>query len=296
MRINVKEFDENYDFAIMGTSYAGDPKPNTVMYVTKKVEHLVQNLAHVTQCLVFVENGMEVSKELMSENCFVFSEKPQYEYARVAERIAKLRFERDKTRKYICKDGYYLGENVQLGEGSYIEPGCLIGHDVVIGRHAYIMAGTVIKHAVVGDYFTANEMAAVGTQGFTMTVNEYGNRIRIPSLGKVIIENHVEIGAQTNVACGSSGNTIIEDHVKIDALVHVGHDAHLHKNAEITAGTIIGGFADVNENVYMGINSSIRNRIGIGENAVIGMGAVITKPVMRDVTVVGNPARLFDKK
>lgn len=76
-------------------------------------------------------------------------------------------------------------------------------------------------------------------------------------------------------------------------MVHIGHDAYLHNNAEITAGCIIGGFADIDEKVYIGINTCVRNRIALGRSCVIGMGATVIKAVEDGTTVAGNPAKVL---
>lgn len=157
-------------------------------------------------------------------------------------------------------------------------------------------AGTVIKNAMIGDNFVSNEYAVVGAYGFTMINGDDGNKIRIPTLGKVHIGNNVEIGTHDNISCGSAGNTQIDDNVKIDALVHIGHDAHIGKNTEVTAGSIIGGFVDIGENVFIGINSCVRNRKTIGNNTVVGMGSVVVKNVKKDCTVIGNPAEQLVKQ
>ena len=76
-------------------------------------------------------------------------------------------------------------------------------------------------------------------------------------------------------------------------MVHIGHDAHLHKNVEITAGAVVGGFVDARDGAYIGINAVIRNRISLGINSFVGMGATVTKSVEDGVTVVGNPAKVI---
>jgi UDP-3-O-[3-hydroxymyristoyl] glucosamine N-acyltransferase len=101
----------------------------------------------------------------------------------------------------------------------------------------------------------------------------------------------VEVGACNDVAIGACGDTVLEDYVKLDGLVHVGHDAHLRKNTEVTAGAIIAGFVEMEEHSYLGVNSSIKNRIRLGANCIVGMGANVTKSVDENVTVVGNPAK-----
>lgn len=295
----VNKLNADYNFTVDGVSYIGNPKMNTAMYVSKKVAHLVKNLEGFRNCLVFAEEGIEVTDKLKQQNCFVFSENPQLSYARFVSELAREKYNIDCKRKYKLTDsGYYLGENVHIGCNSYIEPGCLIGHDVVIGSNATILAGSTIKNAVIGDEFFCNENAVIGSTSFTMYEDENGNKCRIATLGKVIIGNYVEIGACNNVAAGGCGDTIIEDYVKLDGLIHIGHEAHLHKNAELTAGIIVAGFADIGESAYIGINSSIRNRISVGSHSIIGMGSNVTRSVEAKKTVVGNPARLYikDKK
>lgn len=291
MQLNVNELDSRYDFFIHGASYAGNPKNNTMMFITKKVEHLIHKLSGHEQCLVFIENGIEVPEELEG-NCFVFSDNPQLAYAEFANFFARRKMEMEKEWGYtLTEGGYYMGHNAIIGEDCYIEPNVVIGHDVIIGNHAVILSGCVIKNAVIGNNFVANEYAVIGANGFTMAENSEGEKIRIPSLGKVLIGDNVEIGTHDNISCGSGGDTVIEDSVKIDAEVHIGHDVFLEKNTEITAGAIVGGFVHTGEHAYIGINAVIRNRKMIGKNAFIGMGAVVTKSVDDNITVVGNPAK-----
>jgi len=294
MEYFVNQIDQHYNFTVNGVSYIGKPRRNTAMYVSRKVSYLLDQLKTLQNCLVFAELGIEVPDDLKRENCFVFCQNPQLSYAKFINAFAEEKHRIDSKREMRLTDGgYYIGENVQIGCDSYIEPGCLIWHDVVIGSHARILSGSVIKNAVIGDYFFCNEKAVIGSSGFTMYEDENGNKGRIATLGRVLIGNYVEIGAYDNIAAGECGDTIIEDYVKVDALIHIGHEAHLHKNAELIAGTVVGGFADIGENAYIGINSSIRNRIAIGDNSVIGMGTNVTKNVPPEITVIGNPVREF---
>lgn len=295
MEYNVHHISAEYDFTVSGVSYIGNPRSHTVMFVTRKVSNLLENLEGISFCLVFVEVGVSVPPSIQKDNCFVFSNVPQRDYAQFVDILYKAWFDVERKRKYIYCDGYYRGENVQLGTNAYIEPGCVIGHDVIIGENASILSGTVIKRAVIGNNFLANEYAVIGASGFTMTEDEFGNKIRIPTLGGVYIGNYVEIGTHDNISSGTGSDTIIEDYVKLDAFVHIGHDAHLGKNVEITAGCVVGGYAWLGNGVYTGINSCIRNRINIGQNSIIGMGATVTKNVEPNITVAGNPAKVFEK-
>lgn len=296
MQYDVSRFDAGYNFKIYGVSYIGKPQSNTAMYIGRKIEKQLGKLEFVEQCLVFAEIGIEVPESLKRKHAIFLVENPQLEYAKLATELEHMQAEEDKKYQYNYSEGSYISETAVIGEGAYIEPGCLIGHHVVIGDKAVVLKGTVVKNAVIGDRFLANEYAVIGANSFTAAEDEEGNKIRIPSLGKVKIGNDVEIGVHNNISRGSMGDTILEDYVKLDALVHVGHDVHLKKNVEVTAGVIIGGYGIIGEKVFLGLNATLRNRIEIGDGAFLGMGSVVTKAVEEETVVAGNPARLLRRK
>ena len=296
MEISVNRYSNIHSFIVNGTSYIGKPRSNTAMFVTKKVGHLIDSLDSVKECLIFAEDGLYVSDDLQKRHCFLFSHNPQCEYANFTSDLFFEEEKKNSSIEYECLNyGIYVSSSAIIGKNAYIEPGVVIGPGVTIGDNARIYSGAIVKNALIGDNITINEKAVIGANGFTMASDENGNKIRIYSLGKVVIGDNVEIGAHDNISRGSSGDTIIEDYVKIDALIHIGHDVHLHRNVEVTAGAIVGGFVDVKEGAYIGINSVIRNRISLGEYSFVGMGATVTKSVENGITVVGNPAKPFQK-
>jgi UDP-3-O-[3-hydroxymyristoyl] glucosamine N-acyltransferase len=131
---------------IEGVSYAGRPIDNTAMYVTKKVEHLLNNLTAVVGCKVFVETGSVVPKAVLEKNEIVYTDSPQRDYAIFVNQMADERIDKNKNRVISLSDGgYYIGENVKIGEGAVIEAGSFLGHDVIIGKNAIIKSGAIIK-------------------------------------------------------------------------------------------------------------------------------------------------------
>lgn len=296
MQLNANKFVVGKSFLVTGISYIGSPRSNTAMFVTKKAEYLLKALDAVDECLVFAETGIIISGELSSKHAFHISDKPQMAYARFANQFAEERFNEEKKLCFsLLPGGYYVSNDVKIPEDAYIEPGCVIGPDVQIGKRARILAGAIIRRSTIGDDFIANEHSVIGANGFTMAEDEDGNKIRIPTLGRVIIGNQVEIGSHNNISCGSGGDTVLEDNVKLDSLIHVGHDVHLHKNVEVTAGVTFSGFVDAGEGVYVGVGSALRNRINLGDHCFIGMGSNVTKSVDASTVVAGNPAKPFDK-
>lgn len=293
MRYDVSRVLLNYHFYINGVSYVGKPRSHTAMYIGRKIADQLEKLESVEQCLVFAESGMEIPESLRKSHAILLIKNPQLEYARLAVELERMQAEEDKKYGYIASNGSYISETARIGEGARIEPGCLIGHHVEIGRDAVLLRGTVIKNSTIGDRLLANEYAVVGANGFTVVEDGEGNKMRMPSLGRVVIGNDVEVGAHNNVSRGSGGDTVLDDYVKLDAFVHIGHDAHLKRNVEVTAGGIVGGYDVIGEKAFLGLNATLRNRIEIGGGAFLGMGAVVTKPVDRGMVVAGNPAQIL---
>lgn len=290
------EKNSYYGSNFVSASYIGNPISNTVMFLSKKVEYLLSNLDKCNNCLVFCEDTILVPDTLMQKHTFVRTPNPQYEYAKYVKQIAQdIELNRQNKKHKLTDEGYYIGENVFIGNNSIIEPLCLIDHDVIIGENARILSGSKIRNAVIGDNFLANENAVIGSYAYTLSKNEDNKLVRIPALGKLIIGDNVEIGTHCNISVGSAGNTIINDYVKIDSFVYIGHDDIIKENVEITSGVIIGGYNIIENNSYVGMNSTLRNRITIGENSIIGMGSVVTKSINAKTTVVGNPAHIFNK-
>lgn len=276
---------------IIGVSYVGRPRSNTAMFIVKKVEHLLQNLYSVNKCLVFIDDKILVPEDLNCKHNFIRTSHPQKDYADFVNEYYEKECNEAKHRKYRNIGGAYIGENVKLGKNVFIDVGCVIGHDVVIGSNSEIFANSVIKNAIIDEGFILREGAIIGSEGFTLTKDDANNWYRIRSIGKVKIGKNVEIGVNTCVARGTADATYIGDYVKIDALVYVGHDSHIGKNTEISAGGIVGGFVETEENVSLGFNSCVRNRILIGDGSVIGMGATVVKSVNKNDIVIGNPAK-----
>lgn len=295
--MNVHSLNSAYDFEILGASYIGKPRTQTVMFVSYKIQSQLVNLKDVSSCLVFVDDQVKVDSELRASHCFMVSDNPSREYAKVVSQLWEKRHSIERLRKYrLVDEGYYIGENTSIAPGVEIQPGCFIDHDVVIGSGSRILSGARISNAILGNDCIVKQNAVIGGYGFVMSKDEQGNNIRIPSMGSVVIGDDVEIGSFTTVCRGTGNDTRINKHVKIDDHVHIGHDVTIDDNCEITAGSIIGGYCFLGKNSFVGINSTLRNRIMIGEKAIIGMGSVVTKSFSAGVTIIGNPAHIMEKK
>jgi acyl-[acyl carrier protein]--UDP-N-acetylglucosamine O-acyltransferase len=172
-----------------------------------------------------------------------------------------------------------------IGRGVVIEDDVTIGEGTTIGHNAVILAGTRI-----GRFCDIQAGAVIGDAGFGFERDGDKRPLRMVHLGGVRIGDRVEIGANTCIARGALGDTILEDHVKVNNLVHIAHNCRIGEGTMIGACADLCGSLEIGRNCWIAPNCSIRQKLVIGEDAIIGMGAVVVRDVEAGVTVYGNPA------
>ncbi len=179
-----------------------------------------------------------------------------------------------------------IDPSAQLGQNVVIESGCEIGANTIIEPNVVIHAGTRI-----GSHSRIRSCSSIGGDGFGFERLEDGTPLRFPHLGGVTIGNYVEVGSCTAIARGTLSDTLIEDNVKIDNLVHIAHNCTIKNGAFIIACAEISGGVVVGKNAWVAPNSCTHQKIAIGDNALVGLGAVVTKNVPADTVYAGNPAK-----
>ena len=184
----------------------------------------------------------------------------------------------------------------QIGNNCHIGPFSVIGK-AIIGEHTYIDCYVRIFDDVeIGHDCVINTGVVLGGEGFGYERDDNGNRYHFPQIGKLLIGNHVDIGANTCIDRGSLSDTIIDDYTKVSKLCVIAHNNKIGSNVEITGSVMFSGSNVIDDNVWIAPNSSIRGWVHIGEGAVIGMGAVVVKDVPAHETWIGNPAHKLERK
>ena len=193
------------------------------------------------------------------------------------------------SKQSFISDKAIIGENVKIGVGCVIEPNVQIGDNTEIHHNVVIKSGTKI-----GNSCLVHSGTVIGERGFNPYTLDDGTKKMIKHFGGVQIEDNVNIGVNCSIHKGSIDDTIIRKGVKLNAMVHIAHNCVIEENTIITMPTQVCGSVKIGKNCHVAA-TTIRNQCSIGDNAVLGLGAVVVKDVEKGMTVVGNPARPLEK-
>jgi len=182
-----------------------------------------------------------------------------------------------------------IGPGAEIGDGSYIGAGAVIGHGVVIGRDCTIGTNAVVGYALIGDRVIIHSGAAIGVDGFGYAPG--ASHIKIPQLGRVILQADVEIGANGGIDRGALGDTVIGEGSKLDNLVHIAHNVQLGRHCFLTALCAVAGSSTLGDYVQMGGQSAVGGHVSVGNRCVIAANASVLSSFPDDTEVAGIPAR-----
>jgi len=168
----------------------------------------------------------------------------------------------------------YIGNNVSIGENSIIHPGVRIYHDCVVGRNVVIHSGTVI-----------------GSDGFGFAPQPDGSFKKVPQIGNVLIEDNVEIGANSTIDRATMGSTLIRSGAKLDNLIQVAHNVEVGNNTVIAAQAGVSGSTKIGRNVMIGGQAGIVGHIQIADGSKINAQSGVSKSIKTpNSSVTGSPA------
>jgi UDP-3-O-[3-hydroxymyristoyl] glucosamine N-acyltransferase len=183
-----------------------------------------------------------------------------------------------------------IAETADIHPTAIIEPNVVIGHHVKIAENAHIQANTVIgEYVIIGKNVIIQANCSIGSDAFYYKKEDNGYQ-KWRSIGRVIIEDEVEIGAGTTIAKGVSGDTIIGYGSKIDCQCHIGHGVVIGKHCLFAAQVGIGGKTTIGDNVILYGQVGVAQRVTIGDNVVISAKSGVSKSLEGGKAYFGAPA------
>jgi len=182
-------------------------------------------------------------------------------------------------------------EGVAIGSNTVVSPNCHIGYKTIIGDDCLLHPLVSIREFTeIGNRVIIHNGAVIGSDGFGYAVQEDGSRIKIPQIGKVVIEDDVEIGANTAIDRARFGKTRIGKGTKIDNLVQVAHNVVIGEHSVLCGQAGISGSTTVGSRVILAGQAGLAGHLEVGDGAIVGAQAGVMKDVPAKDFVMGSPA------
>lgn len=185
--------------------------------------------------------------------------------------------------------GAVIGANVTIGDRCAIGANAVIGDSVVIGHDTYIGAVSTISHALIGNHVIIHRGVHIGQDGFGFAMGREGH-VKVPQLGRVVVEDHVEIGSNTTIDRGTGPDTLIGEGAKIDNLVMIGHNVQIGRRAVIVAQTGISGSTRIGDGAVLAGQSGIAGHLKIGAGAKLAAKSGVMNDIPAGASFGGYPA------
>ena len=195
-----------------------------------------------------------------------------------------------KKYKYVkFGNNVLIGKNVKIGKNTIIGSNTIIEHSVIIGNNCVIGSGNIIKNTMIGNQVVLQDNCKIGQKGFGFIPNNKQN-IKFPHIGKVLIEDNVEIASACTIDRGSVDDTIIGKNTYLDNQVHIAHNVKIGANCMIAGQVGFAGSSKIGNNVSIGGQAGISGHLLIGNNVKIGGGSGVVKDIADNQIVMGYPA------
>lgn len=275
--ITVSSFGKIEEATAGQLSFLANPKYNDYLYTTKAsliiVNESLQLEKNITATLVRVKDAYTAFASLLTT--YQNLKAQQKKGIETPSHIASTATLGDNV--YIGTFAY-VGEKVNIGNNTKIFPGVYIAENVRIGNNSTIHAGVKIyEDCVIGNDVIIHAGTVIGSDGFGFAPQPDGSYQKVPQIGNVIIEDQVEIGANTTIDRATMGSTIIKKGVKLDNLIQIAHNVEIGSQTVIAAQTGISGSTKLGQKIMIGGQAGIAGHLTIANGVKIAGGAGVTK-------------------
>ncbi len=288
--VEVDKYVRNKNFSIYRPASLKNPQNNAVMFIMSKYIEQASVFFDVEECLIFWPSECVVPESIEKKNAVCVVDQPHKEFARffLDNKITYL----PEIDEVEIVNGAYIAKTAVVGQNCRIFPGVYIGGEVKMGNNIYVGAGAkIIGEVHIGNNVVIRENTVIGADGLTTDRGDLGHALTIPQFGSIILEDDVQIGANTVIARGAIDETKICRGAKIDNQVFISHNVSIDEDSFVVGETIMFGSSSVGKRCLVSGNSTLMNAVSIGDDSIVGAGAVVTKSVAEKSVVKGNPAR-----
>ena len=292
----------NSELFIDGVSSLDDGKPSTISYLySKKYEKFLESSEAAAvvvsdESLIKNKDGLVVDEPRLA---FVkilefFSDKKD-QYANI-DKTAQISSSSTIGSKVNIGANVVIGKNVIIDDNVSIGPNSVIDSTSMIGKNTKIFSNIhLYQDSIIGSDCIIHSGVVIGADGYGFVSLE-DDHIKIPQLGKVVIGNNVEIGANSTIDCGTIGDTMIGDMCKLDNGVQIGHNVSIGKGCLLTAHVTIAGSTKIGEFCAFGGQAGAVDNVTIGDKAIFACYTAVTKDLPGGKMYSGAPAREIKEK
>ncbi len=268
------EFDGDPAFQVTGI--------NEIHRVEKGDLTFVDHPKYYKKVLDSVATTVIINKKMSSPNgkALIFSDDPFRDFVFLIKQFRS--FEQASA---------MISPTAIIGQGTVVQPGAFIGNNVIIGKNCLIHANaSIYDHSIIGDNVIIHSGAVLGADAFYFKRRpDYHDKLE--SCGRVIIEDNVEIGANTTIDKGVSGDTTIGKGSKLDNLIQIGHDTIIGKNCLFAAQVGVAGCVNIEDDVILWGQVGVQKDLTIGKGAVVLGQSGIAKSLKGNTTYFGSPVQ-----
>lgn len=271
-------------------SFLSNPVYSKYIYTTLASAVLVSKDFHaektITCCLIRVDDPYSSLAELLKLYETMKPSKKGIEHPSYVSNSAR-----------VGEDIYlgafaYVGDNAVIGNNVKIYPQVYIGDNVVVGDNTILFSGVKIyADCKIGADCILHSGAVIGADGFGFAPSAEGPFAKIAQIGNVILEDLVEIGANTCIDCATMGSTVVRRGVKLDNLIQIGHNADVGENTVIAGQSGVAGSSKVGNNCMIGAQVGISGHKVVGNNVKIGGQAGVMTDIVDNSIVIGSPVQ-----
>ncbi len=178
----------------------------------------------------------------------------------------------------VIEAGVVVKSGAVIGADAWLQAGCVIGENVQLGSDCRIGEGAVVSHAVIGNHVRLYPGAKIGQDGFGFAIDPAGH-VKVPQLGRVILEDHVQVGANSCIDRGAGPDTVIGAGTWMDNLVQIGHNVKIGRGCILVAQCGIAGSSELGDFVALGGQSAVSGHLRVGSGVRIGGQSGVMKDI-----------------
>jgi UDP-3-O-[3-hydroxymyristoyl] glucosamine N-acyltransferase len=292
-RIGINYTLEGNASKVVGVTSLEEATEDDLSFCSSKGQDAVLSISKSNAALILCNSDLKgvVDIPAKSSQGLIFVENPRLAFIKAVNYMQNEAIERKISPHALISKTAKIGYNCCIGDLSVIGDNCSIGDNTIIYDRV-----SLVRNCKIGRNCTIQSGVTMGFDGFAYERLPNGELEKFPHLKGVVIGDNVEVSSSCLIARGSLSDTVIGDGTKLDAAVYVAHNVKIGRNCLLTGGARIGGTVRIGDQCWIGLNCTIKQKVRLGNNAIVAAGAVVLRDVSDGDVVAGVPAKSIKDK